>query len=79
MSKVAGYFVVLDSERLDSFECRNDNRFAEPVPEFSHARYVPLICFIIAKHGKITHIGIGKKKGFHAGTDLRSNTRNFSI
>lgn len=70
MSQVAGYIVALTSDRLFSFYGSFDNRFAEPVPEFSHSRNVPLVCFIITEDGNITHIGHGKR-GVRAGTDLR--------
>lgn len=70
MWQVAGYIVALTSDRLFSFYGSFDNRFAEPVPEFSHSRNVPLVCFIITEGGNITHIGLGKR-GVRAGTDLR--------
>ena len=70
MSKVAGFFVILDRDRSISFYGRSNEQFAEPVPEFSHSRNVPLICFIINEEGNITHIGRGKR-GVRAGTDLR--------
>lgn len=70
MSKVAGYLVILNKDRFVSFYSRSYEQFAEPVPEFSHSRNVPLICFIINEEGNITHIGHGKR-GVRAGTDLR--------
>lgn len=70
MSHVAGYFVLLTKGRYFSLETRFDEKFSEPVPEFSHSRYIPLICFIIDEEGIITHIGSGRR-GVTAGTDLR--------
>ncbi len=70
MTTVAGYFVKLSENRTLSFNGRSNDRFAEPVPEFSHSRNVPLVCFIINPEGYITHIGLGKR-GVRAGTDLR--------
>jgi len=70
MSKVAGYFLILNESRYFSFKGNIYDKFAEPVPEFSHPRHVPLVCFITNESGKITHIGLGKH-GVRAGTDLR--------
>jgi hypothetical protein len=70
MSKVAGYLVILNKDRFVSFYSRSYEQFAEPVPEFSHSRNVPLICFIINEEGNINQIGHGKR-GVRAGTDLR--------
>ena len=70
MSRVAGYFLILNESRYYSFQGNIYNKFAEPVPEFSHPRHVPLVCFITNESGHITHIGQGKR-GVRAGTDLR--------
>lgn len=70
MSRVAGYFLILNDRRYFSFQGNMHYKFAEPVPEFAHPRHVPLVCFITNKSGVITHIGLGKR-GVRAGTDLR--------
>lgn len=70
MSKVAGYFLILNESRYFSFQGNIYDKFAEPVPEFSHPRHVPLVCFITNESLHITHIGLGKR-GVRAGTDLR--------
>lgn len=70
MSRVAGYFLILNDRRYFSFQGNMHYKFAEPVPEFAHPRHVPLVCFITNKSGAITHIGHGKR-GVRAGTDLR--------
>ena len=70
MSKVTGYILNLSENRYFSFQWNIYDKFAEPVPEFSHSRHVPLVCFITNKSGNITHIGLGKR-GVRAGTDLR--------
>lgn len=70
MSRVAGYFLILNDRRYFSFQGNMHYKFAEPVPEFAHPRHVPLVCFITNKSGTITHIGHGKR-GVRAGTDLR--------
>jgi hypothetical protein len=70
MSRVAGYFLILSEGRYFSFRGNMYDKFAEPIPEFSHPRYVPLVCFISNENGNITHIGLGKR-GVRAGTDLR--------
>lgn len=70
MSRVAGYFLILNESRYFSFQGNIYDKFAEPVPEFSHPRHVPLVCFITNESGHITHIGQGKR-GVRAGTDLR--------
>lgn len=70
MSRVAGYFLILNDRRYFSFQGNMHYKFAEPVPEFAHPRHVPLVCFITNKSGAITHIGHGKR-GVCAGTDLR--------
>jgi len=70
MSRVTGYFVVLTANRSISFYGRNNDNFAEPVPDFLHSRNIPLVCFIINEDGNISHVGLGKR-GIRAGTDLR--------
>ena len=70
MPKVAGYFLILNESRYFSFQRNIYDKFAEPVPEFSHPRHVPLVCFITNVSGNITHIGLGKR-GVRAGTGLR--------
>ncbi len=70
MSKVTGYFLRLSSARYYTLNNRMYEKYAEPVPDFSHSRNIPLICFIIDDNGIISHIGSGKR-GFLAGTDLR--------
>ena len=70
MSKVAGYFLILNESRYFSFQGNIYDKFAEPVSEFSHSRHVSLVCFITNEFGEITHIGLGKS-GVRAGTDLR--------
>ena len=39
MSKVAGYFLILNESRYFSFQGNIYDKFAEPVPEFSHPRH----------------------------------------
>ncbi len=70
MSKVSGYILILKEDRYTSFKSNMYDKFAEPVPEFSHSRHVPLVCFITNKEKVITHIGLCKR-GMHAGTELR--------
>ena len=70
MSRIAGYFLILNESRYFSFQGNIYDKFAEPVPEFSHPRHVPLVCFITNESGEIIHIGLGKR-GMRAGTDLR--------
>jgi hypothetical protein len=70
MSKIAGYILKLNESRYFSFYGRDYEKFAEPVPEFSHSRHIPLVCFITNDSDNITHIGLGKR-GVRAGTDLR--------
>ena len=70
MSNVTGYILILSGSRYLSFNTNMYDKFAEPVPEFTHSRHVPLVCFITNESGNITHIGLGKR-GMRAGTDLR--------
>ena len=69
MSKIAGYILILNSNRYSSFRNNSYNEFSEPVPEFKYSRNRPLICFITNQSGIITHIGFGAR-GLRAGTDL---------
>lgn len=69
MSKIAGYFLVLDASRSRLLENLEYETFAEPVTEFSHSRNIPLICFIL-NEDRITHVGLGSR-GVTAGTSLR--------
>ena len=55
---------------MDLFHWNDDEKFGEPVPEFTHSRNIPLICFIMHEDAYITHIGLGKR-GIRAGTGLR--------
>ncbi|MGE5502252.1 MAG: hypothetical protein ACM33T_15190 [Solirubrobacterales bacterium] len=70
--KAGGYVLILSDERRVAFEGQQwiDDRFAEPVPDFAHSRSLPLICFLSAQKGMITHIGRAKR-GYRAGTGLR--------
>lgn len=43
---------------------------AEAVPEFTHSRSHPLICFIGFEDGALTHLALGQR-GVRAGTGLR--------
>lgn len=71
MPGAAGYVLVLDEDRREVFEYSlAEMRFAEPVLEFSHSRQRPLVCFIDAIPGQITHIARGRR-GSRAGTGLR--------
>ena len=70
MKKSAGYVVQLTSDRESSFEHNNYESFGEPVPEFSHSRNIPLVCFVIDSKSRLTYISLGKR-GVRAGTDLR--------
>ena len=70
MSRIAGYILVLRDSRYFSFNINMHYKFAEPVPEFTHPRHIPLVCFITNESGYITHVGLGKR-GQYAGTDLR--------
>jgi hypothetical protein len=82
MSGAKGYIVLLDRGRWQEFQCfsestgwrfaRLDGRedsFGEPVPEFTHSRNKPLVCFIV-HHGHITHLALGRR-GTSGGTFLR--------
>lgn len=63
MAQINGYILTLSGDRMDAFEeCLQDVRycFGEPVPNFSHSRSVPLICFVV-NQGKIIHITLGSR------------------
>lgn len=70
MSKSKGYVVRLDEQREETFEHNHYKSFGEPVPEFSHSRNIPLICFVINSRNILTHIALGKR-GNLAGTYVR--------
>jgi hypothetical protein len=54
---------LLDAQRFDP-------GVAEAVPEFTHSRSHPLICFVGFEDGAITHLALGRR-GVRAGTGLR--------
>lgn len=72
MDRASGYVLNVSSRRrrelLEALEL--DEKAAEAVPEFSHSRNAPLICFIGFEPGAITHLGMGRR-GARAGTRLR--------
>jgi len=70
LGKTKGYVVHLTKNREESFEHNQYDSFGEPVPEFSHSRNIPLICFVINSRNLLTHIALGKR-GNLAGTDVR--------
>lgn len=71
MSMPAGYVLRLSEIRQYVFDDRPDeSNFAQAVPEFAHSRNVPLVCFILAARGALTHIGLGRR-GQRAGNDQR--------
>jgi hypothetical protein len=77
MTKTAGYFLIIQSDRQEAFEEREDEHttrnadfFAEAVKDFSHSRNVPLITFILNDDELITHVGFGRR-GMKAATGLR--------
>src|SRR6202043_2713001 len=67
-----GYIVVLRGDRVWDFEGALlwNGKFGEPVPDFSHRSGVPLVCFLSASPGHITHIADGKL-GVRAGTNRK--------
>jgi len=71
MSHATGFVLHLSPERYSIFEdCINEGlAFTEPVPDFSHSRQVPLICFVLV-NGALTHIALGRR-GARAGTGLQ--------
>jgi hypothetical protein len=70
LGKNKGYVLNLKLHREDAFVNNQYDTFGEPVPEFSHSRNIPLICFIINSNNLLTHIALGKR-GSMAGTDVR--------
>ena len=63
MTTTKGYILLLSQDRMKAFrESREDGRyrFGEPVTNFSHNRYTPLICFIV-NDGNIIHITLGSR------------------
>jgi hypothetical protein len=71
MAHATGYVLHLSPERFSIFEdCINEGlAFTEPVPDFTHSRQVPLICFVLVE-GALTHITLGRR-GARAGTGLQ--------
>jgi hypothetical protein len=71
MGKASGYVALLSKDRMILFlACvEEEQRFAEPVPDFQHSRNAPLVCFLVIGR-KVTHIALGGR-GTAAGTDLR--------
>jgi hypothetical protein len=67
-----GYVVVLRGDRVYDFEGALlwNGKFGEPVPDFSHRSGTPLVCFLSASPGRITHIADGKV-GVRAGTNRK--------
>src|SRR5882762_4055921 len=55
--------VLLDAQQFGS-------SVSEPVPEFTHSRSHPLICFVSFTDGAITHLAQGRA-GLWAGSRLR--------
>lgn len=72
MAAANGYILILPTDRHALFTERTAEGmpFAEPVPEFSHSRNAPLLCFILTEDLQITHLARAKR-GVRAGTDLR--------
>jgi len=63
MTNAQGYVLLLSPERMMAFEeCLQNGRyrFGEPVPNFSHTRSAPIICFVV-NEGKVIHITIGSR------------------
>ena len=70
MNGIKGYIVKLTEQREVKFKNHHHDSFGEPVPDFSHSRNIPLVCFIVNNSGQLTHIALGKR-GNLAGTDVR--------
>ena len=73
MATTAGFALILRRERRDAFLDEIGlvgDRFAEPVLEFAHSRKAPLVCFLSATNGAITHLARGTR-GIRSGTGLR--------
>lgn len=77
--KLNGYSLILSSDRKQVLlECiESEMTFAEPVPEFTYSRGMPLLCLIGSAGEGITHLGIGRR-GIRAGTNMsRLNIDSF--
>jgi hypothetical protein len=72
MAAAAGYVLNVAANRRDElrFAIEMMGDAAEAVPEFSHSRNVPLICFVSLIPGRITHLAKARR-GVRAGTGLR--------
>lgn len=72
MSQANGFALILSNEREQLFlDCAwAEVGFAEPVPDFSHSRNAPLVCFVLGQESSITHLGLGAR-GMRAGTEIR--------
>lgn len=72
MARAGGYILYLTDDRKSVFEetLYEENTFSQPVPEFSHTRSAPLICFVVLNGTHITHVARGRR-GIVAGTELR--------
>lgn len=72
MRKAGGYILILSTGRQHVFEehAVDNLDFAEPVPDFTHSRQFPLICFVLSANRLIKYIAQGKQ-GLKAGTGLR--------
>ena len=67
-----GYILKMSPERSNTFReyIEISQWFSEPVPDFKASTSAPLIVFISAQNGKITHLALGSG-GLRAGTGLR--------
>jgi hypothetical protein len=72
MDKAGGYVLNVEARRRKSLleAIHQEGRLAEAVPEFSHSRNAPLICFVGFEPGMVTHLASGRR-GVRAGTGLR--------
>lgn len=72
MATASGYILILNNKRLRILENQLffGEYFAEPVPEFSHSRNLPLVCFVNNIDGQTKYLALAKR-GQKAGTDLR--------
>lgn len=70
--RAAGYVLLLAPPRASLLEnaLESEEPFAEAVPEFDHSRSVPLVCYVSAVPGLITHVAEGRR-GMRAGTGQR--------
>jgi hypothetical protein len=66
-----GYSLKLSPDRQQVLsDCvESGQRFAQPVPEFTHGRSVPLLCIVVSENNLVTHLGIGRR-GIRAGTGM---------